>query len=143
MEEDLVDEAEVEHESMHQLIDQLESLTPSDDKFAARFTVLCEYVLHHVKEEEGDMFPQLRERRLDWPSIAEKMARRRAEVSAGGSADDGSPAADDDDADDPEAPQPADVTKVPRGVERKTRVGASAVQRRDSSNGSGKNPNAG
>ncbi len=80
--EDLIDEAEVEHESMHALIDQLGGMGPDDEKFAARFTVLCEYVLHHVKEEEGEMFPQLENARLDWESLAAEMNARRAELSA-------------------------------------------------------------
>jgi hemerythrin superfamily protein len=76
--ESLVDEAEVEHESLHALIDQLKGMQPGDDKYSARFTVLCEYVLHHVKEEEGEMFPQLEKAKLDWESIAEEMTARRA-----------------------------------------------------------------
>ena len=78
--EDLVDEAEVEHGSVHALIQQLEGMTADDDKYAARFTVLCEYVLHHVKEEEGQMFPQLESARLDWEVLAAEMTERRAEL---------------------------------------------------------------
>lgn len=73
----LLDEAEVEHESVHALIEQLRGMGPADDKYAARFTVLCEYVLHHVKEEEGEMFPQLEGARLDWESLASEMSIRR------------------------------------------------------------------
>lgn len=81
IEEDLVDEAEVEHESAHALMDQLMGMSAGDEKFAARFTVLCEYVLHHVKEEEGQMFPQLEKAKgVDWENMAEEMASRRAEM---------------------------------------------------------------
>ena len=80
IEENLVDEAEVEHESLHALIDQLRGMTPDDAKFAARFTVLCEYVLHHVKEEEGEMFPQLEKAKLDWESLAAEMLERREQL---------------------------------------------------------------
>jgi hypothetical protein len=79
--EDLIDEAEVEHESMHTFIEQLRSLSPDDEKYAARFTVLCEYVLHHVKEEEGEMFPKLEHARLDWEGLAAEMTERRAELT--------------------------------------------------------------
>lgn len=79
--EDLIDEAEVEHESMHSFIDQLRGLSPDDEKYAARFTVLCEYVMHHVKEEEGEMFPKLEHARLDWEGLAAEMAERRAELT--------------------------------------------------------------
>jgi hemerythrin superfamily protein len=80
VDENLVDEAEVEHESLHALIDQLRSMTADDEKFAARFTVLCEYVLHHVKEEEGEMFPQLEKAKLDWESLAAEMLERREQL---------------------------------------------------------------
>jgi hemerythrin superfamily protein len=81
-EESLIDEAEVEHETMHALIDQLEGMDPQDEKYAARFTVLCEYVLHHVKEEEKEMFPQLERVRLDWEGLAAGMMTRREELMA-------------------------------------------------------------
>ncbi|MBZ8141993.1 hypothetical protein CLD22_19060 [Rubrivivax gelatinosus] len=86
-ETDLVDEAEVEHESAHQLIDQLRTMSPDDDKYAARFTVLCEYVLHHVKEEEGEFFPALENVRMEWEKIAADMSARRQELLANESDD--------------------------------------------------------
>lgn len=86
--EQLLDEAEVEHESMHGFIDQLRGMTPVEDKYAARFTVLSEYVLHHVKEEEGEMFPRLEEARLEWEDLAAQMDERRAELT-GSSAEEG------------------------------------------------------
>lgn len=79
--EDLIDEAEVEHESMHGFIDQLRHMRADDERYAARFTVLCEYVLHHVKEEEGEIFPQLERSRLDWESLAAEMDERRQELA--------------------------------------------------------------
>lgn len=77
----LIEEAEVEHESMHILIEQLRNLQSDDAKFAARFTVLCEYVLHHVKEEEGEIFPQLERAALDWDRLAAEMDQRRQELA--------------------------------------------------------------
>lgn len=81
---DLIDEAEVEHASMRRLIQQLQSMTVEGDKFAARFTVLCEYVLHHVKEEEGELFPELRKVELDWLTIGRHMDQRRHVLTADG-----------------------------------------------------------
>ncbi len=99
----LVDEAEVEHESAHALIEQLQGMNVQDDKYAARFTVLCEYVLHHVKEEEKEMFPQLEKARgLHWESVAEAMDSRRAALQAQG---DGAPDGTSDD-DHPTQPEP-------------------------------------
>lgn len=81
--ETLIDEAEVEHESLHTFIEQLRGMDSEDEKYAARFTVLCEYVLHHVKEEEGEIFPQLERSRLDWESLAAEMEQRRQELTPG------------------------------------------------------------
>ncbi len=86
--EDLIDEAEVEHESVHTFIEQLRGMSPEDEKYAARFTVLCEYVLHHVKEEEGEMFPQLESVKLDWETLSAQMTARRAELMGTTAGDD-------------------------------------------------------
>ena len=48
--EDLMNEAQVEHQSAKDLITQLEGMQPDDPMYSATFTVLGEYVLHHVKE---------------------------------------------------------------------------------------------
>ncbi len=76
----LIEEAKVEHESVHTLIDQLRGMEPQDKQYAARFTVLCEYVLHHVKEEEGEMFPKLERERVDWDALGSDMQERRQEL---------------------------------------------------------------
>ncbi len=94
-EESLVDEAEVEHESVHALIEQLRGMTPQDDKYVARFTVLCEYVLHHVKEEEGEMFPLLEKARLDWEALAAEMSARRQALTAAGPLEEGDDMSED------------------------------------------------
>lgn len=100
-ETDMLDEAEVEHESAHTLIDQLTVMSPGDDKYFARFIVLCEYVLHHVKEEEGEMFPALENARLDWEDLARQVNARREELmSVHAPMEDGeSSAADEEDGD--------------------------------------------
>jgi len=79
-EEDLVDEAEVEHMTVKVLLDQLNDMDSDDDKFAATFHVLGEYVQHHIKEEEGEMFKQLDNGDADWPACLEQMQSRRAEL---------------------------------------------------------------
>ena len=116
------DEAEVEHESAHTLIEQLQEMDSDGDKFPARFTVLCEYVLHHVKEEEKEMFPQLRKARgLDWEAMATAMDERRAELqgeedgSDGGTADGGGELQNpSDDENAPAAKQPEPQREEPR-----------------------------
>jgi hemerythrin superfamily protein len=79
--EDLVDEADVEHASAKELIAQIEAGTPDDDPhYDAKVKVLGEYIDHHVKEEEGEMFPKVRKSDLDLDAIGEEIAARKAEL---------------------------------------------------------------
>lgn len=75
--EELIDEAEVEHGSLKMLIGNLENLTPEDEKYAATFKVLGEYVKHHVGEEEGEIFPQLSHAKFNWEELQNEMTQRR------------------------------------------------------------------
>ncbi len=56
--DDLMDEAEVEHAGAKDLIAQLESMEPRDDHYDAKVKVLSENIDHHVKEEHEEMFPK-------------------------------------------------------------------------------------
>lgn len=71
--EDLLDEAEVEHASLKWLIAQLETVSPESDLYDAKVTVLKEYVSHHVKEEEKEMFPKVRKSALDTAALGATM----------------------------------------------------------------------
>ncbi|MFL6573991.1 MAG: hemerythrin domain-containing protein, partial [Burkholderiales bacterium] len=62
------------------LIEQLENMGPDDPNFHATFTVLGEYVLHHVKEEEGEMFPQVKKTDLDLEELGARMRGRMEEL---------------------------------------------------------------
>lgn len=78
--EELVDQAEVEHQSARQLIEQLEQLDPQDPRHAATCRVLAEYVQHHVQEEEKQIFPQVKRAKMDLDAMAEQMQTRRQEL---------------------------------------------------------------
>ena len=78
--EDLMNEAQVEHASAKELIAQLEGMKADDPLFSATFTVLGEYVLHHVKEEESEMFAQVRKAKLDLEELGAKMMARKQEL---------------------------------------------------------------
>jgi hemerythrin superfamily protein len=78
--EDLVAEAEVEHQSAKELIAKLQEMTSDDDAYKATVTVLGEYVDHHVKEEENEMFPKLRKSGLDLKEIGAQLQSRRLEM---------------------------------------------------------------
>lgn len=78
--EDLVEEAEVEHATAKSLIEQLKQMDPDDPKYGPTFTVLGQYIEHHVKEEERELFPQVAKAKLDWESLCDDMNSRRAEL---------------------------------------------------------------
>jgi hypothetical protein len=78
--EDIMNEAQVEHETAKMLIEQLENMGPDDPNFHATFTVLGEYVMHHVKEEEGEMFPQVKKADLDLEELGTRMRARMQEL---------------------------------------------------------------
>jgi hemerythrin superfamily protein len=84
---DLMDEAVVEHASAKQLIAELEAMRPNDPLFDAKVKVLGEYVDHHVKEEEEEMFRKARSRKagLDLAALGARIAARKAALAEGGS----------------------------------------------------------
>ena len=59
-ENDLVLESLEEHHIVKWVLSELDGMDPTDERFTAKVTVLIENVRHHVEEEEGDLFPQLR-----------------------------------------------------------------------------------
>ena len=63
--DDLMDEAQVEHDSAKALIEQLRGMKPGDTLYDAKVTVLGEYVRHHVQEEQDEMFPKVEKIDLD------------------------------------------------------------------------------
>jgi hypothetical protein len=77
-EELLLDEAEVEHASAKELIEQIENMDPGDSKLDATFMVLAEYVQHHIKEEEGEMFPKVKKSDLDIDALGTQMMERKS-----------------------------------------------------------------
>lgn len=79
---ELVPEATVEHETVKDLIAQIEGVSPDGEMFDAKVKVLSEYVKHHVKEEHEEMFPKARATRLDMVELGARLAERKAELIA-------------------------------------------------------------
>ena len=82
-ETDLIAEALIEHASAKQLIAELESGDPEDEQYAAMFTVLGEYVKHHIKEEEGELFPKARRASGDFQPLLQALQARDEAEQAG------------------------------------------------------------
>ena len=80
--EEIVNEAEVEHASAKDLIAQLEGMDPSDQYYDAKVKVLQEMIEHHVEEEETEYFPDVRKTDMDLKAIGEQMEARKQELMA-------------------------------------------------------------
>jgi len=78
--EDLLDEAEVEHEGIKGLVEKIKRSGGDSDLFEAQVTVLKEYVEHHVKEEETEMFPKLRKAKFDAKEVGARLDERKKEL---------------------------------------------------------------
>lgn len=79
-EDEMVYEAEIEHGSAKELIAKIEAGTPEDPEFKPLVKVLSEYVKHHVKEEEKELFPALKEAELDLKEMGNQLAHRKMEL---------------------------------------------------------------
>ena len=79
---ELVDEAYVEHASAKSLVSQVKTMTSDQPLFDARVKVLGEYVDHHVREEENELFPRVRKAALDLQDMGARMAERRKQLMA-------------------------------------------------------------
>jgi len=82
--EDLLDEATVEHASAKDLIAQIRASRAGADLFDAKVTVLGELVKHHVKEEQNEMFPKIRKTKLDLKALGEQLQARKTALKEGG-----------------------------------------------------------
>lgn len=100
-EEDLIEEAEVEHGSAKALIEQLQGMSVEDPKYMATFKVLGEYLRHHIKEEENELFAQLSTGRskVAWEELQQQMLTMQASLMA-------EMGLAEDEAEEQEAPQP-------------------------------------
>jgi hemerythrin superfamily protein len=74
---ELVNEANVEHQSAKELIGKIEAMTSEDENFKATVKVLSEYIKHHVKEEEKELFPKVKETELDLKDIGAQLFDRK------------------------------------------------------------------
>ena len=78
LEDDILESYE-EHHVADVLVVELAALSPDNERFDAKTTVLIENVEHHIEEEEDEWFPKVREAlsRKELREIGEEMLRRR------------------------------------------------------------------
>lgn len=84
VEEDMLDEAYVEHDGAKKLIAEIEAMKPGDEFYDAKVKVLGEYIKHHVKEEEqpGGIFAQAKKGEEDLEEMGERLKARKEELMA-------------------------------------------------------------
>jgi hemerythrin superfamily protein len=80
--DDVMNEATEEHHLVHVLLKELKQLDSDDEVFKAKFTVLGELVKHHVKEEEGEMFPKAQKADIDWEELGAEVEHRKEQLTA-------------------------------------------------------------
>ena len=78
----LVPEATVEHAGVKSLIAQIEGVEPDGELYDAKVKVLSEYVKHHVKEEQNEMFVKAKASSLDLVELGARMAARKHDLLA-------------------------------------------------------------
>lgn len=79
---ELIPEAVVEHATLKDLISQIEDVEPDGEMYDAKVKVLSEYVKHHVKEEQNEIFPKVKDSKLDLIALGEELAQRKEELLA-------------------------------------------------------------
>ena len=97
IEEDLIDEAIVEHDGAKVLINEIEAGGPDEEFYDAKVKVLSEMIEHHVKEEEQrveGMFSQARQAGLPMDDLGERMLAMKEQLMAEAKAKGGLPPAE-------------------------------------------------
>lgn len=77
---ELIPEATVEHATLKDLIAQVEGVEPDGEMFDAKIKVMSEYVKHHVKEEQNEIFPKAKATKLDMVALGGQLTERKAEL---------------------------------------------------------------
>jgi hemerythrin superfamily protein len=79
---DMVAEAYIEHATAKQLIAEIMQVGEPDEEYDAKVKVLSEYIKHHVKEEEGEIFPSVASEEEELDELGQEMFARKAELMA-------------------------------------------------------------
>ncbi|MES2413163.1 MAG: hemerythrin domain-containing protein [Pseudomonadota bacterium] len=79
---ELVPEATVEHATLKDLIAQVEGKPAEGEMYDAKVKVMSEYVKHHVKEEQTEMFPKAKKTKLDMIALGAQIMERKQQLMA-------------------------------------------------------------
>ncbi|HTH45594.1 MAG TPA: hemerythrin domain-containing protein [Oxalicibacterium sp.] len=78
--DDMLNEALVEHATAKDLIAQIQEMSGDDEMYDAKVTVLSEYINHHVEEEETEMFPKAKKAKMDLEGLGVQIMERKEEL---------------------------------------------------------------
>ncbi|HET7634835.1 MAG TPA: hemerythrin domain-containing protein [Burkholderiales bacterium] len=79
---ELIDEANVEHTSAKTMIEELQEMEAEEELYDAKVMVLGEYVNHHIKEEEEQIFPEVKKVKMDTVTLGERLSEMKTELMA-------------------------------------------------------------
>jgi hemerythrin superfamily protein len=71
-----------EHHVVKWVLSELDGMSPESERYDAKVTVLIESVRHHVKEEEGEMFPQAQKAKIEWEELKTEVMGRKEQLMA-------------------------------------------------------------
>ena len=77
---DLIDEAVVEHATVKNLIGEIEAMEVGEELYDAKMRVLGEMVKHHIKEEEEELFPEIEAAKMDLDAVGKEIAERKEQL---------------------------------------------------------------
>jgi hemerythrin superfamily protein len=78
--DDLIDEALVEHSTVKNLIAEIEAMEVGEELYDAKIRVLGEMVKQHIKEEEDELFPEVQSAKVDVEALGKELAERKEEL---------------------------------------------------------------
>jgi hypothetical protein len=78
--DDLIEEAIVEHATVKNLVGEIEKMTVGDELYDAKVRVLGELVKRHIKEEEEELFPELQSIKMDLDTVGKELTERKEEL---------------------------------------------------------------
>jgi len=79
---DVIDEAAVEHATVKHLIGEIEGMEVDEELYDAKIRVPGEMVKHHIKEEEKELFPELVSAKMVLDAVGKELAKRKEELMA-------------------------------------------------------------
>jgi iron-sulfur cluster repair protein YtfE (RIC family) len=83
-EDGLIDEADEEHHEAKILVAELKLMSGDEENYSAKFEVLAENIRHHIKEEEGSLFPKAKKTGIDFDALGERMRELKDRLTAEG-----------------------------------------------------------